>query len=93
VQEFGRWLAQAGGTAVRILLSPRADASLAQWAKANPACDLCLMIGPEGGFSAEEEDAAIAAGALPLSMGPRVLRTETAGLAALAILAGAWSGE
>ena len=53
---------------------------------------MCLLVGPEGGFSAEEEDAAIAAGALPLSMGPRVLRTETAGLAALAILAGAWGG-
>ena len=50
------------------------------------------MIGPEGGFSPEEEDAALAAGAIALSMGPRVLRTETAGLAALALLAGVWGG-
>ncbi|MFK3738218.1 16S rRNA (uracil(1498)-N(3))-methyltransferase [Massilia sp. TN1-12] len=92
VQEFGRWIAQPQDGALRILLSPRADASLAQWAQANPARDVVLLVGPEGGFSDEEEAAAVAAGALPLSMGPRVLRTETAGLAALAILAAGWGG-
>jgi 16S rRNA (uracil1498-N3)-methyltransferase len=92
LEEFGRWIGQPAGAAVRILLSPRADASLAQWTRVTAPCDVVLLVGPEGGFSAEEEDAAIAAGALPLSMGPRVLRTETAGLAALAILAGAWGG-
>jgi 16S rRNA (uracil1498-N3)-methyltransferase len=44
------------------------------------------MIGPEGGFSPEEEQLAIDQGAIALSMGPRILRTETAGLAVLAIL-------
>ncbi len=92
VQEFGRWIAQPASAAVRILLSPRADASLAQWTHANAPRDVCLLVGPEGGFGDEEEDAAIAAGALPLSMGPRVLRTETAGLAALAVLAAGWGG-
>lgn len=92
LQEFGRWIAQPAGDAVRILLSPRADASLAAWTKTTAPCDVSLLVGPEGGFSTEEEDAAIAAGALPLSMGPRVLRTETAGLAALAILAAGWGG-
>jgi len=92
LQEFNRFITQPGGDAVRILLSPRADASLAQWTRATAPCEVCLLVGPEGGFSAEEEDAAIAAGALPLSMGPRVLRTETAGLAALAILAAGWGG-
>jgi len=48
------------------------------------------MIGPEGGFSPHEEEAALAAGAVALSMGQRVLRTETAGLAALATLAAHW---
>ena len=91
VQDFERWIA-APSTAQRILLSPRADASLAQWVAATPAQDACLLVGPEGGWSDEEEAAAIAAGALPLSMGPRVLRTETAGLAALAILAAGWGG-
>jgi len=91
IQDFSRWLAQPGA-GTRILLSPRADASLAQWVRATPAQDVTLLVGPEGGFTEQEEAAALAAGALPLSMGPRVLRTETAGLAALAILAAGWGG-
>jgi 16S rRNA (uracil1498-N3)-methyltransferase len=91
LQDFGRYIAQpADGP--RILLSPRATQSLAGWARATQPCALTFLIGPEGGFSAQEEDAAIAAGALALSMGPRVLRTETAGLAALAVLAAHWGG-
>jgi 16S rRNA (uracil1498-N3)-methyltransferase len=91
VQDVNRWLATPGeGT--RILLSPRADASLAQWVRATPPGDVTLLVGPEGGFTDQEEEAALAAGALALSMGPRVLRTETAGLAALAILAAGWGG-
>ena len=87
------WLAQpATDDSLRILLSPRATDSLAHWARTTPARAVTLLIGPEGGFSPEEEAAALAAGALALSMGPRVLRTETAGLAALALLAGAWGG-
>ncbi|MEW6370001.1 MAG: 16S rRNA (uracil(1498)-N(3))-methyltransferase [Pseudomonadota bacterium] len=93
VAEFGRWVGgpqESGGQ--RILLSPRATQSLAGWAQANPPQALTLLVGPEGGFTREEEDAALAAGALPLSMGPRVLRTETAALAAMAMLAGIWGG-
>ena len=72
--------------------SPRASESLAGWARATAPQAATLLIGPEGGLSPQEEAAAVAAGALSLSMGTRVLRTETAGLAALAILAGAWGG-
>jgi 16S rRNA (uracil1498-N3)-methyltransferase len=89
--DFGRWLA-APAPAPRILLSPRAEQSLADWAKQNGPQALTLMVGPEGGFSREEEDAALGAGALALSVGPRVLRTETAALAALAMLGGIWGG-
>lgn len=95
VQDMNRWLATPGtgaGAATRILLSPRAEASLAQWVRATPAHDVTVLVGPEGGFTDQEEEAARAAGALALSMGPRVLRTETAGLAALAILAAGWGG-
>lgn len=83
------WMA---GTAVgtRILLSPRGQGSLAAWAHANPAQAVCLLIGPEGGFNEREEAAAIEAGALALTMGPRILRTETAGIAAVAALNAAW---
>jgi 16S rRNA (uracil1498-N3)-methyltransferase len=89
--ELPRWLAQPpDGT--RVLLSPRATRSLSDWARAQPPQAVTVMIGPEGGFSDQEETAAMAAGAMPLSMGPRVLRTETAGLAALAVLAASWGG-
>ena len=89
--DFNRWLAAPQPSpAPRILLSPRATQSLAGWAQANAPQPLTLLVGPEGGFTREEEDAALAAGAQALSMGPRVLRTETAALAALAMLGGIW---
>jgi 16S rRNA (uracil1498-N3)-methyltransferase len=87
--DVGKWLAQPQQQP-RILLSPRGTETLAAWAGARAAQDVTLMVGPEGGFSKEEEDAAIAAGAIPLTMGPRVLRTETAALAAAATLQAIW---
>ena len=92
LQDFNRWVTAPAEDMQRVLLSPRAGQSLAQWAKATPPRATCLLVGPEGGYTHAEEEAAIAAGALPLSMGPRVLRTETAGLAALSILAAIWGG-
>ena len=47
---------------------------------------ITVLIGPEGGFDAEELAAARAAGFAALTLGPRVLRTETAGLAVLSAL-------
>ena len=47
---------------------------------------VALVVGPEGGLGREEVDALRAAGGVPVSLGPLVLRTETAGLAALAVL-------
>lgn len=76
----------------RILFSPRATQSLSAWATTTAPQALTVLVGPEGGFSAEEEAAALDAGAVALSLGPRVLRTETAGLAALAVLAALWGG-
>lgn len=49
-----------------------------------------LMIGPEGGWSAAEEEAAFAAGFRAFTLGPRVLRTETASLAAIAAMQTLW---
>ena len=51
-----------------------------------PASGLSLLVGPEGGLTPEERRCALDAGYLPVSMGPRVLRTETAALAAVAAL-------
>lgn len=74
----------------RILLSPRAEQSLSDWARHHPPQALSIAVGPEGGFSDEEEMFAARHGALLLGLGPRVLRTETAGLAALAALNACW---
>ena len=45
-----------------------------------------IFIGPEGGFDEAEVEAAMAAGVLPVTLGKRILRTETAGLAMLSVL-------
>ncbi len=48
--------------------------------------EVVVAIGPEGGFSPTEAEAAKAAGFLTAGLGPRVLRTETAALAVIAIV-------
>jgi|1186.fasta_scaffold09321_3 16S rRNA (uracil1498-N3)-methyltransferase len=68
-----------------LLLDPE-ERELRLGAAARGAPKLLLAVGPEGGFSGAERDRAIALGMLPVSLGPSVLRTETAGLAALAIV-------
>jgi 16S rRNA (uracil1498-N3)-methyltransferase len=45
-----------------------------------------LLVGPEGGFTADEVKAATAAGFSPVGLGPRILRTETAALVAVALV-------
>ena len=74
----------------RILLSPRAEQSLSDWARHHPPQAVTLLIGPEGGFSEKEEILAQAQGVLTLSIGTRVLRTETAGMAALSAINAVW---
>ena len=83
-------LAQAGDANVKWILDPAAPRGLAP-APSRP-CHAVLVVGPEGGFEASEVDLAAQAGYIPISLGPRTLRTETAGLVAAA----AWlavSGE
>lgn len=55
-----------------------------------PPRSVDLLIGPEGGLTDGEIEAALAHGFAPMTLGPRVLRTETAPLAALAILQARW---
>lgn len=52
----------------------------------NTSGPIILVIGPEGGFSIEEAETARTLGAVTVSLGPRILRTETAGMAALSML-------
>jgi 16S rRNA (uracil1498-N3)-methyltransferase len=87
--DFGNWIGQHD-MHLRILLTPRAEQSLSDWARHHPPQPVTLVVGPEGGFTEIEEDAARAHNVLALSMGPRVLRTETVGLAALAALNALW---
>lgn len=89
LSDFNSWVGQSD-LHKRILLSPRAEQSLSDWARHQPAQALALMVGPEGGFTDAEEKLAGDHGALLLSMGPRVLRTETAGLSALAAINAIW---
>jgi 16S rRNA (uracil1498-N3)-methyltransferase len=71
----------------RLLLSLAPDSQpLQQAMAASPAGQLLFLSGPEGGLSDEEEAAARACGFVPVSLGPRTLRAETAPLAALAAL-------
>jgi len=51
---------------------------------------VALAVGPEGGFTSDEVQAASDLGYLPLSLGPRVLRAETAAIAAVALVQYAW---
>mgnify|MGYP002508545765 FL=1 len=48
-----------------------------------PGQDIAVFIGPEGGFEEEEIETARAAGAIPVTLGRRILRTETAGMTVL----------
>ncbi len=87
--DLPHYLAQpAGDGETRFLLSPHQGLRLASFAP--PEGALTLMVGPEGGFDPEEERAARSAGFQPVSLGPRVLRTETAGLAAIAAVMALW---
>jgi len=86
---FDQWIAQPD-LHRRILLSPRGSESLSRWARQQPPQAITLIIGPEGGLTPTEEASAVAHGALGLTLGERVLRTETAGMAAIAALRAIW---
>ncbi len=51
-----------------------------------PGQDIAVLIGPEGGFEGKEVESAVAAGAIPITLGRRILRTETAGMTVLSWL-------
>lgn len=80
------WLqgGQAHAAALRLALLPNATARNRDLQV--PAGTIVLAVGPEGGFGARDEAQLHAAGFSALRLGPRILRTETAGLAALAML-------
>jgi len=88
---FQQWLEESEsgeGSGLKLVLHHRAETSLADLPR--PEGPVTVLIGPEGGLAPEEISAAQSAGYLPLRLGPRVLRTETAALAALSVLQWLW---
>jgi len=85
---LAQWLAQRDRTVPGWVLAPGAGQTLAAAAAGLPPelRAAQLLIGPESGLAPEELAAAAASGLQPTSLGPRVLRTETAGLAAITVL-------
>lgn len=77
-------LARLGEAARLVVLEPTASESLAQLALDNR--DLVLVVGPEGGISPQELEMLADAGAAVVRLGDEVLRTSTAGPAALAVV-------
>jgi 16S rRNA (uracil1498-N3)-methyltransferase len=80
------WLAQPHPHT--LLLDPGGELPLP--ALPTPAVRLSLLVGPEGGLAPRERSAARASGVRGVRLGPRILRTETAPLAAIAIIQALW---
>ena len=90
VLTLSAWLQRQAATTTggsRWLLSLRPDSAALNLRLAQQAPqEASFLCGPEGGLSSAEEDAALTQGFAPVSLGPRVLRSETAALVALAAL-------
>jgi 16S rRNA (uracil1498-N3)-methyltransferase len=85
------WLArrrEAVAPELGVLLSPMAEVALGELPA--PRQSVCLIAGPEGGLTVEERQDVERAGFIAARLGPRVLRTETAAVAALAAMQTLW---
>lgn len=86
ITHLHQWV--GGQEGLKIFLDPYAELSLADLEPENDR--VTLLTGPEGGFADHERDAAKAAGFIPVRLGARILRTETASLAALSAVQMLW---
>jgi 16S rRNA (uracil1498-N3)-methyltransferase len=87
VTSIGAWMARpVQPNEKRLVLDEEEKHTRLRDAIAGPDVSYQILIGPEGGLTREEVASARAAGFVPVTLGPRILRTETAGLAALAII-------
>jgi 16S rRNA (uracil1498-N3)-methyltransferase len=87
IADIGVFLGETTRDELRLLLAPDAGQSLKQLARPEK---VALLVGPEGGLTVQERAQAERAGFVPVRFGPRVLRTETAPLAALAAMQSLW---
>lgn len=86
---YPEWLAKARNmNAAKYLLDPEGSERLRNLP--TPQSPVLLLAGPEGGFEPAERDAALAAGFIGIRLGPRILRTETAAVAAIAAMQALW---
>jgi 16S rRNA (uracil1498-N3)-methyltransferase len=85
---FDAWLAAPSEAYLRLLLAPDGDLTLAGLAA--PAGSIEILVGPEGGLTPDEASAALRRGFRAVRLGPRILRTDTAGPAVLAALNAQW---
>ena len=82
LQTLAQFIADHAHLAHQLLCHPEGGTSLAAYLKTQPDIqEICLIVGPEGGWSKRELDALTKSGASQVTYGSRVLRTETAGLA------------
>lgn len=90
VMSFKQALNEASGYEVKLMPYENAE-GMAFTRKCigeiRPGSRVAIFIGPEGGFSEEEVEAAGAAGFVPITLGRRILRTETAGMSVLSMIA------
>ena len=93
IQTFEGYLKSTPKPTLKLLLSPDATQSIYSVLANHAPQDIVLMIGPEGGHSPEEEAQAKDAGYQIVSLGERVLRTETAGVVAITAVHSVWNSE
>lgn len=89
VMSFKEALTFAGGLGVKVIPFEHArgmDGTRQEFERIGPGTDAGIFIGPEGGFEDEEIAQAASAGVKVVSLGRRILRTETAGLMALSVI-------
>lgn len=89
VEALGTWLSRPDA-GLKIALSPCAGGSLSDLVPPAPGETVRLLVGPEGGLAPREAEHTRTAGFMGLRLGPRILRTETAALAALSVLQARW---
>ena len=87
LEKLENWLARPANGALRLILAPDAEQALVDLP---PVSNVQMLIGAEGGLDPQEIVAAQQVGFRAVRMGPRILRTETAGLAALAAMQALW---
>ena len=85
---LANWLASKPGAQTKVTLSPTANVNFKDLPA--PQGNICLLVGAEGGLTEDEIELAASQGFSPVRLGKRILRTETAPLAAIATMQTIW---